>query len=148
MLLSIAEKYMSLTPGRGVVVFDPATMTAISLGATAVGAGVSAAGTIAGGNAAQASAGYQAAQLRQNEGGAIASSQQQMFDTQQKARLAASKVAAESGASGTNAGVGSPAATTSAIAQRGSYLATMDLFRGQNQATGLENEAKGALYTG
>lgn len=148
MLLSIAEKYMSLTPGRGVVVFDPMTMTAISLGATAVGAGVTAAGTIAGGNAAQASAGYQAAQLRENQGAAIASSQQQMLDTQQKTRLAMSKVAADSGANGTNAGVGSPAATTSGIAQRGSYLAAMDLFRGQNQATGLDNQAKGALFTG
>jgi hypothetical protein len=129
--------------------FDPGTMLmAGTLAATAVGTAVSAGGTIAGGQAANQSAQFTAAQENQNASGAIASSQQQMFDTQNKTRLAQSSAVARAGASGVNAGVGSPAAVTGSIAKRGSYLAAMDLFRGQNTATGLENQAAGTLYSG
>lgn len=128
--------------------FDPVTMTAISLGSTAVGTIAGAGGALASGNAANQSAQFQAAQLRSNEGGAIASSQAQMFDTQQKTRLAISRATAAAGASGVNPGVGSPAADVGNIAKRGSYLAAMDLWRGQNTATGLENQAKGVEYSG
>jgi hypothetical protein len=49
---SIVDKY-SLVPGRGVVVFDPGTLTVASLAATAIGGGVSAASTLAGGSYAR-----------------------------------------------------------------------------------------------
>jgi hypothetical protein len=132
--------------------FDPVTMSmammAGSAAATGIGAAVSAGGTIAGGQAANQAAQFTAAQENQNATGAVASGQRQMFDTQEKTRLAESSAVARAGASGVNAGVGSPAAVTGSIARRGSYLAAMDLFRGQNTATGLQNQAAGTLYSG
>ena len=50
--------------------------------------------------------------------------------------------------SGVNASVGSPASDVGQIARRGSYLSALDLFRGQNTATGLRNQAAGVLYSG
>lgn len=151
---SIADKY-SMTPGVGVVVYDPVTLTAVSLGATAIGGGIGAAGTIAGGNYAK-SAGemqqnaknFEAQQLNQNAADEIASSQRQMFDTQDKTRLAMATSRARAGASGVDAGVGSPATNEGDIAQRGSYHALMDLWQGQSNATGLRNRAAGATYSG
>ena len=147
MLRTIVEKY-GLVPGRGVVVFDPATLTALSLATTAAGAGLSATSTIAGGAAKKTEANYEAAQATENAGADIGASQRQMLDTQQRMRLAASKVSAEAGASGTNAGVGSPGATTRSITQRGTYQSMMDLFTGQNKATADLNRAAGEVYSG
>lgn len=151
---SIADKY-SMTPGVGVVVYDPVTLTAVSIGATMAGGAISAAGTLAGGSFAKtagqmqkASADYQADQLEQNATQAIASGQRTMLDTQEKARLATSSLKARAGASGVDAGVGSPLADEGEIAQRGSYHALMDMFNGESTATGLRNQAKGVRYTG
>jgi len=123
-------------------------MTMTAMGATALGTVMSASGTIAGGQAAQTSANFKAAQLDQNAAGAIASGQRTMFDTQTKARLAGSTATARAGASGVNAGTGSAVADVGQIAKRGSYLAATDLWRGENTATGLENEAAGIRYSG
>ena len=133
--------------------FDPLTMTAIGL--TVAGGAASAAGTLAGGNyaaqagrMAQAAEAYKATQLRQNAGLAIAGAQRQMMDTQDRTRLAISSSTARAAASGVDAGVGSPATNVGELAKRGSYLSLMDLWKGQAQASGLENEATAALYTG
>lgn len=165
---SIADKY-SMVPGIGVVVFDPIMLaagglaaatsvgglTATSMGLTAVGGGLAAASTLAGGNFAktagqmqQNAANFQAAQLDQNAGQAIASSQRTMLDTQEKTRLAMSASRARAGVSGVDAGVGSPAENEGELAQRGSYHALMDIFNGKSAATGIENQAAGARYTG
>lgn len=128
--------------------FDPATLTAVSLASTAAGTIAGGAGALIGGSAAQQAGQYKAAQLRSNESGAIAGGQRNMFDTQMKTRLAEGSTVARAAASGVNAGVGSPATDVGNIANRGSYLAASDLFRGENEATGLENEARGAIYTG
>jgi hypothetical protein len=148
LLRSIVEKYMSLTPGVGVIVYDPMTLMAGTMAATAAGTALSAGGTIAGGKAANTSAQFTAAQLEQNAAGAVASGQRSMFDTQAKTRSAMSTATARAAGGGVNAGVGSPAADVGQIAKRGSYLAAMDLFRGENTATGLENQASGVLYSG
>lgn len=147
------EKYMSRFGGY--VVNDPMTLTAVSMGATAVGGAASAAGTLAGGSMAaragqmqQQEADYQAAQLNQNATQAIASGQRQMMDTQQRTRLAMSSSTAQAAGSGVNAGVGSPATNVGQLAARGSYQALMDMFNGQSKATGLENEAAGDIYSG
>lgn len=145
---SMLDKY-SLVPGAGVVVFDPGTMLMVgSLAATAAGTAISAGGTIAGGQAANQSAKFTAAQLDANAAGATAAGQRTMLDTQEKTRLAQSSLTARAGASGVNAGVGSPAAVTGEIAKRGSYLAALDLFRGQDTATGIQNQAAGTRYSG
>ena len=119
------------------------------------GAGASAVGTIAGalgqinaGKAAVEQSQYQAGQLRANEGQAIGSSQRTMLDTIQQGRLLASKATAAAGASGVNAGVGSPAEDIGNIVARTKYNAAMDLFRGQSAATGMENQARAALWSG
>jgi hypothetical protein len=135
--------------------FDPLTLTAVSMGATAVGGLVTGAGTIAGGNAAaaagqmqQASANNTALQEDENASQALASGQRKMFDTQQRTRLAISTNTAEAGASGVDAGVGSPATNAGALAKRGSYNAAMDMFNGASTSTGLLNQAAATRYSG
>lgn len=126
-----------------------------SLILSGIGAAVSTVGTIAGGaNAAtlgksqQNAANYQAAQLRENASGEIAAAQRTMFDTQQKTRLAQSKLTATAAGSGFTASVGSPAAISESIARRGSYEAAMNLFQGQNASTGDLNRATGMEMSG
>lgn len=128
--------------------FDPATLTAASLAATAVGGGLTAAGTLAGGSYAKQAADLQATQLRMNAAQSIASGQRQMLDTQEKTRLAESTTVARAAASGVNAGVGSPATDVGNLAERGEYHALMDLFNGESAATGMENQAAAARWTG
>jgi hypothetical protein len=142
------------------VCFDPLTLTAgtltgLSMGATGAGGALSAASTIAGGNYAAAAGQMQktaayakAKQLDENAGQAIASSQRQMFDTQQRTRLAISTARARGAASGVDVGVGSPAAIQGELAGRGSYQALMDMFNGQSAATGLNNQASAARFEG
>lgn len=148
MFRTIVDKYMSIVPGAGVAAFDPATLTAISIGSTVAGAGISAASTIAGGNQQQQAANYEAAQITSNAGQAIASSQAKMLDTQQRTRLAVSRATAQAGASGVDAGVGSPASDTAGLARRGTYQSMIDLFNGQNEATADLNRAAAVRYSG
>lgn len=151
---SIAEKY-SMVPGAGVVVYDPVTLTGITMAATAAGGAMSAASTLAGGNFAktagqmqQQAKNFEATQLEQNATDELATSQRAMFDTQEKARLAISTSTARAGASGVDAGAGSPVENVGELAQRGSYHALMDLWQGQSNATGLRNRSAGARYSG
>jgi hypothetical protein len=141
-----------------VVALDPLTLTAgavtvgqltgASMAASAVGTGITAASTIAGGAARQQEANYEAGQLRENAAADIAGSQRQMLQTQQQTRLLASRARAQAGANGTNAGVGSPAYDIGSINKQGSYQGMLDLFNGQNQATGDLNRAAGVVYSG
>lgn len=144
---SIVEKY-GLTPGAGVCVFDPMTMTVMSLGATAIGGGMSAMGTLAGGNAAK-QAGQMTQQMDiQNAAQALASGQRKSFDTQDKTRMLMSTAQARAGASGVDAGVGSPASIEGSIAKRGSYHSLMDMFNGQSEGVGLQNQGALAAWEG
>lgn len=135
--------------------FDPATLAIGSMAASAVGAGVSASGTLASGNYArqaglmqQQGANYQAAQLESNAAQSFASGQRTALDTAERTRLAISSSTARAGASGVDAGVGSPVTNAGDLAQRGSYRALMDMFNGESAATGLRNQAAGVRYTG
>jgi len=137
-----------------VATFDP-TGGLLTTGLMLAGGAAAAGGTLAGGNyaaqagrMAQAAEAYKATQLRQNAGLAIAGAQRQMFDTQDRTRLAISSSTARAAASGVDAGVGSPATNVGELAKRGSYLQLMDLWRGQSQASGLLNEAQAATYQG
>jgi hypothetical protein len=140
--------------------FDPLSMTAATLGGgamglTGIGSAISAASSLAGGGYAQEAAqmkqqaaNYQAAQLRQNAGGEIAAAQRQAFDVDQKTNMLRSSAVANAAAAGVNAGTGSAVTNQSGIVGRGSYLAGMDLWNGQNRATGLLNQAQGVQYSG
>lgn len=131
---------------------DPITA---SLALSGIGAGISAVGTIAGGNNAAAlgqsqqnEANYQAAQLRENASSEIGAAQRQMLDTQQKTRLAQSKLTANAAGGGFTATAGSPEAISESIARRGSYEAAMQLFQGENASTGDLNRAAGVEMSG
>jgi hypothetical protein len=122
-------------------------------GVALAGAAASAMGTIAGGaNAAamgKAKAGeatFEANQATMNAGGDIAASQRRMFDTQQKTNLLTGTATARAGASGVDAGVGSAAENVGEIQQRGRYAAALDLWNGENAATGELNRAAGLQY--
>jgi hypothetical protein len=137
------------------VVFDPGTLTAVSLASTAAGGAISASSTLAGGSyAAQAgqlqktAADYQATELEQNASQAFASGQRKALDTTQRTNLAISTSRARAAASGVNAGVGSPVTNAGNLAQRGSYQALMDMFNGESEATGLRNQSQAVRFGG
>jgi hypothetical protein len=133
--------------------FDPLSATAAAL--TGVGAGISAANTIAGGDYAaqigrmkQAEANFEADQDVSNSAGEIAAAQRRAIDVNQRAGLLRSSAVAQAAAGGIDAGAGSSLTNQAQIAARGRYQADMDLWSGQNQATGLLNRAAGKRYTG
>jgi hypothetical protein len=120
-----------------------------------IGSGISAANTIAGGGyaaqlgqAKQAEANFEANQDVANAAGEIAAAQRQAIDVNQRAGLTRSSALAQAAANGVNAGAGSALTNQAQIAGRGRYQADMDLWSGQNQASGLMNRAAGQRYTG
>jgi hypothetical protein len=157
-----SRKYTSL-------LFDPLSTTAAALATlgggsaatggamalTGIGAGISAANTIAGGDYAaqagrmkQAEANFEADQDIANAAGETASAQRQAIDFNQRADLLRSSAAAHAAANGVNAGAGSALTNQAQIEARGRYQADMDLWSGQNQASGLMNRAAAKRYTG
>jgi len=137
----------------GALAFDPLSVTAMAL--TGVGAGISAANTIAGGNYAaqagrmkQTEANFEADQDVANAAGETAAAQRQAIDISHKANLLRSSAVANTAATGVNAGAGSALTNQAGIAARGRYQADMDLWSGQNQASGSMNRAAGKRYTG
>jgi hypothetical protein len=156
------RKYTSL-------LFDPLSTTAAALatlggGSTAtggamtltgIGAGISAANTMAGGDYAaqvgrmkQAEANFEADQDVANAAGETAAAQRQAIDFNQRADLLRSSAVAHAAANGVNAGAGSALTNQAQIEARGRYQADMDLWSGQNQASGLMNRAAAQRYTG
>jgi hypothetical protein len=151
------------------LLFDPLSTTAAALATlgggsaatggamalTGIGAGISAANAIAGGNYAaqagrmkQAEANFEADQDVANAAGETAAAQRQAIDVNQRAELLRSSAVAGAAANGVNAGMGSALTNEAQIAARGRYQADMDLWSGQNQASGLMNRAAGKRYTG
>jgi len=128
--------------------FAPAALLGMSMATTAIGGAMSAAGTLAGGGAAQQAGEFTKNMDIQNASQALASGQRKSLDTQDKTRMLESTATARAGASGVDAGVGSPASTVGDIAQRGSYHALMDMFNGQSEAVGLQNQGTIAEWEG
>jgi hypothetical protein len=133
--------------------FDPLSTTAAAL--SAVGTGISAANTIAGGSYAaqagqmkQAAANFEADQDVTNAASETAVAQRQAIDVNQKANLLRSSAVANAAASGVNAGAGSALTNEAQIAGRGNYQSRMELWSGQNQASGSMNQATAKRYTG
>jgi hypothetical protein len=132
---------------------DPLSTTAAAL--SGIGTGISALNTLAGGSyaaqvgkARQAEANFEADQDVINSSSEIATAQRQALDAGQKAELLRSSAVARAAANGVDAGSGSALTNQAQIAARGRYQADMDLWSGQNQATGLLNRAAGKRYTG
>lgn len=136
-------------------VFDPVTMTALSVGMTAAGAGMSAMSTIAGGGAAaqigaakRQAAEFQALQLTDNAAGEIAGASRQSIDIQNKTNLLRSSAVASAAAGGVVTTSGSALQNEGEIVARGRNESALAMFNGQNRATGLLNQAAGVRYTG
>ena len=132
---------------------DPLSTTAAAL--SGIGTGISALNTLAGGSyaaqagkAKQAEANFEAEQDVINSSSEIATAQRQALDAGQKADLLRSSAVARAAANGVDAGSGSALTNQAQISARGRYQADMDLWSGQNQATGLLNRAAGKRYTG
>lgn len=137
------------------VVFDPFTLTAGSMAASAAGGGLTAASTLAGGNyaaaagdMAKAAADYKAGQIRSNAAQAFASNQRQALDIRHNTDLTMSASRARAAAGGVNAADGSAVTNEGEIAERGEYQALMKMFNGESEKTGLLNEAQGVEYSG
>lgn len=135
--------------------FDPVTMAVVSAGATMAGAGVSAMGTIAGGNAAadagirgQAAQEFKAKQEEQAAQESRAVSQRSALDKRHQATLLQSTIQARAAASG--GGADDPGVLTLAgdVAGRGEYEALFDMYKGENRARGLIDQAAGSRMTG
>ncbi len=141
------------------------TLAAGAFGAQLIGGAASAASTLAGGNYAksagamqkqaaevtarqiEAKGAYEAGQTEVNAAQALASAQRKAFDAKEQARLAGSTLRARAGASGVDAGVGSPAEAAGQLAARGEYETLMNLYAGQSAQTGLLNEAAAQRYS-
>jgi hypothetical protein len=146
---------LSTTAGALAALGGGSAATGGAAALTGAGAGISALNTLMGGafastagKAKQAEANYEAGQDVANSAGAIASAQRQALDAGQRADLLRSSAVAQAAANGVNAGAGSALTNQAQIAARGRYQADMDLWSGQNQATGLLNQAAAKRYTG
>jgi hypothetical protein len=146
---------LSTTAGALAALGGGSAATGGAMALTGVGSGISALNTLMGGSyaaaagrAKQAEANFEADQDVANSAGEIASAQRQGIDASQKADLLRSSAVAQAAANGVDAGSGSALTNQAQIAARGRYQADMDLWSGQNQATGLLNRAAATRYTG
>jgi hypothetical protein len=127
--------------------FDPLSGLALAGGA------ISAAGTLMGGAGAakmgamqQQAADFQAQQDIMNSAAEIAAAQRKSIDTQYKTNLLRSRAVAGAAAGGVETTTGSPLTNEAQIEARGRYAASLDLWNGQNAATGDLNKAAAAYY--
>ena len=146
---------LSTTAGALAALGGGSAATGGAMALTGIGSGVSALNTLMGGSyaaavgrAKQAEANFEADQDVANSAGEIASAQRQGIDASQKADLLRSSAVAQAAANGVDASTGSALTDQAQIAARGRYQADMDLWSGQNQATGLLNRAAAKRYTG
>lgn len=121
----------------------------------AAGTAVSAMGTIAGGNAAaaagqsaQQSANFRAQQEDQAAQESRAVSQRSALDKQRSGQLALSTLQARAAAGGGGADDPTVLNLAGNIAQRTEYDSLFDMYKGENRARGLEDEATGSRYSG
>lgn len=129
--------------------FDPLS------GLMMAGSAMSAMGTIAGGNAAAAygqaqkqAADFQATQDVMNSAAAIAAASRRAIETSQKANLVRSSAVAGAAAGGVTTTTGSPLTNEAQIGARGRYAAALDMWNGQNAASGDLNKAAAEHYSG
>ena len=122
---------------------------------TAISGGISAMGTIAGGKASQ-QAGvmaqqqkyYEAQQREMQALEARAGAQRSMFEKQREGKLLQSKLQARAAAGGGGADDPTVLDLGGGIAARTEYEAALEMFKGENRAAGLRDEATGLRMTG
>ena len=137
-------------------VFDPGTLLlGASMALTAAGAGVTAMGTMAAGEAAadagrrgQQASDFRAKQADMQAQESRAASQRVALEKRKEAGLLGSRLQARAAASGGGADDPTVIDLGGDIAQRGEYLALTEMFKGENRARGLEDQALGARMTG
>jgi hypothetical protein len=145
---------------------DPLTTTLAAMGGgsaiagagsalTGAGGLVSAFSSLVGGNAAksigqakQQEADFEATQLAQNATSDVAAAQRTAQDVKLKAQLLQSSARAGAAAGGINAGTGSALTNQAEIGTRGEYEAMLDMWGGENKATGDLNEAAALRFSG
>jgi len=122
---------------------------------TAVSAVVSAAGTVVGGigaknagDAARDSKYFEAGQLEQAAQESRAASQRSMLEKRREGTLLQSKLQARAAASGAGAADPTVVDLGGDIAQRSSYEGLMEVYKGENRARGLEDQAIGSRMSG
>lgn len=134
--------------------FDPTG--GILTGALALAGGaMSAAGTLAGGSAAatmgrmqQQAALFQATQDTMNGAAEIAAASARSQEMRMQANLTRSRAVAQAGAGGVVTTGGSTVTNEAEISARGGYASALELWNGQNAATGELNKAAAAEYSG
>jgi hypothetical protein len=124
------------------------TIGAVSALAGLAGTGITAAGTLAAGDAAKASADSQALQLNQQATQARAASQRTMMEHQRQTGLVQSQLQARAAASGGGATDDTVLDLGGDVQARGEEQALMDLYNGENQGRGLEDQAKAKVASG
>ena len=130
--------------------FDPitATLTAVSLAATAASTAVGVAGEMSAGQNAAAMGQYQAKEYAIQGQTAEATGQRAMLEERRKEGLVLSSLQARAAADGGSATDPSVLNLGRQIAGRGEYNALMDLSQGKNQEAGLMNMGASAAYGG
>jgi hypothetical protein len=148
------ETFLTKYTLRGVLC-DPTTLMVGSMALSAAGGAISASSTLAGGKYAEeagllakSQSDARAKQLEMNASQSMAAGQRKMFEVQERTRALVNTNAARAGASGVDAGSGSPALNAGEIEGRGSYHALMEMFNGTSEATGLRNQAAAERYSG
>lgn len=106
-----------------------------------VGTVVSAVGTIAGGMAAKDMAEHQAAQMEREANTARAIGSREAMDKRKEQRFLLSKLQARAAASGGAADDPTVVDLAGDVAQRGEYEALVAMYRGENRARGMEDQA-------
>lgn len=130
------------------VVFDPLTMTIVSVGMSAIGTLAGASAQQAAGEAANAAAQSKALQMEQQATQARASSQRQMLEKRRQTDLTQSTLQSRAAASGAGAQDDTVLKLGEDIGGRGEQQALMDLYNGENTARGLEDSAKATRVSG
>jgi hypothetical protein len=100
------------------------------------------------GAAVKTAAYYEADQLDQQAGQERAAAQRQAMDSRRQERIIQSNLQAAAAASGGGATDPTIGRLSSDIAVEGQYRALSDLFRGEERARGLENQANARRYEG
>jgi len=119
-----------------------------SMALTAAATVMSAGAQIRQGKQAQSAANDEAAQLEQNAGQQIASSQRAALSDEQQARLAQSRALAVAAASGGGASDPTIVGILSRLNGEGTYRSMVDLYQGQERARQLNDQASAARYKG
>jgi hypothetical protein len=130
-------------------------ITALTTALTGLSGGLQAAGTIMGGNAAAdaGSASQQAQYFKATQEDMAAqesraASQREALDKGRQTTLVLSKLQANAASSGGGASDPGVLSLAGDIAGRGEYESLLDMYKGENRARGLQDEAIGSRLTG